>query len=44
MGTVLFDLFGVIARPQSTDGKARLLRTASVAAPALWQTETTGGR
>ncbi|MFD0163226.1 HAD family hydrolase [Streptomyces decoyicus] len=35
-GTVLFDLFGVIARHQSTEGKNRLTRTAGVAALAFW--------
>ncbi|MFF1695931.1 HAD family hydrolase [Streptomyces sp. NPDC058257] len=33
---VLFDLFGVIARHQSTEGKDRLARTAEVPAPAFW--------
>ncbi|MEV0372917.1 HAD family phosphatase [Streptomyces sp. NPDC050636] len=35
-GTVLFDLFGVIARHQSMAGKDRLARTAGVPAPAFW--------
>lgn len=34
--TVLFDLFGVIARHQSTEGKNRLTRTAGVAGPGFW--------
>jgi putative hydrolase of the HAD superfamily len=33
---VLFDLFGVIAHHQSTDGKNRLAQTAGVPAPAFW--------
>ncbi|MGW6057355.1 HAD family hydrolase [Streptomyces sp. NPDC055189] len=33
---VLFDLFGVIARHQSTEGKDRLVRTAEVPAPEFW--------
>ncbi|MEU6679085.1 HAD-IA family hydrolase [Streptomyces sp. NPDC046925] len=33
---VLFDLFGVIARHQSAEGKDRLVRTAEVPAPAFW--------
>ncbi|GAA1890421.1 HAD family phosphatase [Streptomyces durmitorensis] len=33
---VLFDLFGVIARHQSTEGKDRLVRTAEVPAAAFW--------
>ncbi|MGW0389832.1 HAD family hydrolase [Streptomyces sp. NPDC003042] len=38
-GTVLFDLFGVLARHQSTEGKNRLARTAgvSVSSPAFWE-------
>ncbi|MFE3650623.1 HAD family hydrolase [Streptomyces sp. NPDC059152] len=35
-GTVLFDLFGVLACPQSTDGRQRLVRTAGVPAPDFW--------
>ncbi|UQA90887.1 HAD family hydrolase [Streptomyces halobius] len=35
-GTVLFDLFGVIAQHQSTAGKNRLVRTAGVPGPAFW--------
>ncbi|WP_329119766.1 HAD family hydrolase [Streptomyces sp. NBC_01465] len=35
-GTVLFDLFGVIARQQSEEGKDRLVKTAGVPAPAFW--------
>ncbi|MFI1439257.1 HAD-IA family hydrolase [Streptomyces fructofermentans] len=34
--TVLFDLFGVIARHQSPEGKDRLVRTAGVPAAAFW--------
>jgi putative hydrolase of the HAD superfamily len=34
--TVLFDLFGVIARHQSPQGKDRLAGTAGVPAPAFW--------
>ncbi|GAA1578559.1 HAD family phosphatase [Actinomadura kijaniata] len=34
--TILFDLFGVIARPQSSAGMARLVETAGAAAPAFW--------
>ncbi|MFE0380839.1 HAD family hydrolase [Streptomyces inhibens] len=34
--TVLFDLFGVIARHQSPEGKDRLARTAAVPAVAFW--------
>jgi putative hydrolase of the HAD superfamily len=34
--TVLFDLFGVIARHQSPEGRARLVATAGVPAPAFW--------
>ncbi|MEW1928774.1 HAD family phosphatase [Streptomyces sp. NPDC088360] len=33
---VLFDLFGVIARHQSAEGKGRIARAAGVAAPAFW--------
>ncbi|MEV8319879.1 HAD family phosphatase [Streptomyces sp. NPDC059900] len=33
---VLFDLFGVIARHQSAEGKDRLVRTAEVPAAAFW--------
>lgn len=36
MRTVLFDLFGVIARLQSPEGKDRLVRTAGGSAPAFW--------
>ena len=35
-GTVLFDLFGVIARHQSAEGRDRLVRAAGVPAPAFW--------
>src|SRR4051812_223817 len=35
--TVLFDLFGVIARHQSAEGRDRLARTADVEAPAFWE-------
>jgi putative hydrolase of the HAD superfamily len=35
---VLFDLFGVIARPQSTPGQEMLAATAGVSAPAFWET------
>ncbi len=35
-GTVLFDLFGVIAHHQSAEGNHRLARTAGVPAPAFW--------
>ena len=36
-GTVLFDLFGVLARSQSTEGKNRLARTAGASGPAFWE-------
>ncbi|RYJ24740.1 HAD-superfamily hydrolase [Streptomyces sp. L-9-10] len=36
--TVLFDLFGVIARHQSPAGQDRLTATAGVPAPAFWET------
>ncbi|GAA0341778.1 HAD family phosphatase [Actinoallomurus spadix] len=36
-GTVLFDLFGVLAHHQSTEGKYRLARTAGVSGPAFWE-------
>ncbi|MGW1889222.1 HAD family hydrolase [Streptomyces sp. NPDC002004] len=36
-GTVLFDLFGVIARHQSADGRTRLVGTAGVPAPDFWE-------
>ncbi|MFE4372121.1 HAD family hydrolase [Streptomyces sp. NPDC056835] len=36
--TVLFDLFGVIARHQSPAGRDRLTATAGVPAPELWET------
>ncbi|HXA60262.1 MAG TPA: HAD family phosphatase [Streptosporangiaceae bacterium] len=36
--TVLFDLFGVIARHQSQAGKDRLTATAGVPAPTFWET------
>ncbi|WP_159944430.1 MULTISPECIES: HAD family phosphatase [unclassified Nocardiopsis] len=35
--TLLFDLFGVIARHQSEEGKDLLVRTAGVPAPAFWE-------
>ncbi|MEE4417804.1 HAD family hydrolase [Streptomyces bugieae] len=35
--TLLFDLFGVIARHQSAEGRDRLARTADVDAPAFWE-------
>ncbi len=35
--TVLFDLFGVLARHQSEEGKDRLARTADAPAPAFWK-------
>ncbi|MFC8297069.1 HAD-IA family hydrolase [Micromonospora orduensis] len=35
--TVLFDLFGVIARQQSPSGRERLVTTAAVPAPAFWE-------
>ncbi|MFD8980868.1 HAD family hydrolase [Streptomyces sp. NPDC059564] len=34
--TVLFDLFGVIARHQSPEGRDRLVATAGVPGPAFW--------
>ncbi|MEU1537138.1 HAD family phosphatase [Actinacidiphila glaucinigra] len=36
-GTVLFDLFGVIACPQSAEGRERLHRTAGVPATGFWE-------
>ncbi|MGW6026343.1 HAD family hydrolase [Streptomyces sp. NPDC055099] len=33
---LLFDLFGVIARHQSAEGKDRLVRTAAIPAPEFW--------
>ncbi|MCX4820651.1 HAD family phosphatase [Streptomyces sp. NBC_01142] len=33
---LLFDLFGVIARHQSAEGKNRIVRTAGIPAPDLW--------
>ncbi|MEV4656563.1 HAD family phosphatase [Micromonospora sp. NPDC049301] len=35
--TVLFDLFGVIARQQSSSGKELLVTTAGVSAPGFWE-------
>ncbi|MFF7209504.1 HAD family hydrolase [Streptomyces sp. NPDC008238] len=35
-GAVLFDLFGVIACPQSAEGRERLVRTAGVPATGFW--------
>ncbi|MFI1198344.1 HAD family hydrolase [Streptomyces sp. NPDC020883] len=35
-GTVLFDLFGVLARQQSAEGRQCLVRTAGVPAPDFW--------
>ncbi|WP_406230478.1 HAD family hydrolase [Nocardia sp. NBC_01009] len=35
-GTVLFDLFGVIAHHQSLEGKNRLAHTAGATGPAFW--------
>ena len=37
MDTVLFDMFGVIARLQSSQGKARLATVADNATPAFWE-------
>lgn len=36
--TVLFDLFGVIARQQSSSGQELLVATAGVSAPVFWET------
>lgn len=36
-GTVLFDLFGVLARHQSAEGKNRLVRTAGASGRAFWK-------
>jgi putative hydrolase of the HAD superfamily len=36
--TVLFDLFGVIARQQSSSGQELLVATAGASAPAFWET------
>lgn len=35
-GTVLFDLFGVLAHHQSPEGKNRPARTAGTSGPAFW--------